>query len=69
MVGNRKSVPARLAEAARRRTLSALVKVVSAAIAAAVTASISYGHYTVTAGQDGSGLMPPSGVLYPDDRG
>lgn len=49
-------------------SLPLLAHVTSGAIAAAITASVSYGHYTVATGPDGSGLMPPASILRPDAR-
>ncbi|HPE47317.1 MAG TPA: hypothetical protein PLR76_02935 [Hyphomonas sp.] len=45
--------------------LPMLMKVSSAAIAAAITASITYGQYAVAAGPKGSGLLPPASVFVP----
>lgn len=47
-------------------TFSLLANVTSAAIAAALTASMSFGHYRVGAGADGAGPMPPASILNPD---
>lgn len=46
-------------------SLPILAQMSSAAIAAALTASITYGHYTVASGPEGAGLMPPRSVLHP----
>ena len=46
-------------------TLPILAKLSSAAVAAALTASITYGQYTIASGPNGSGLMPPASVLHP----
>ncbi|MEZ5946403.1 MAG: hypothetical protein R3C13_04385 [Hyphomonas sp.] len=45
--------------------LPMLMKVTSAAVAAAITASISYGQYAVASGPKGSGLMPPANMFVP----
>ena len=47
-------------------TLPILAKVSSAAVAAALTATMTYGQYTVTSGADGPGLMPPASILRPN---
>jgi len=49
-------------------TLPILAKLSSAAVAAALTASITYGQYTVSSGPNGAGLMPPASVLHPQAR-
>lgn len=46
-------------------TLPILAQMSSAAVAAALTASLTYGHYSVASGADGSGLMPPASILRP----
>ncbi|MCA8900982.1 MAG: hypothetical protein KDA53_06990 [Hyphomonas sp.] len=43
-----------------------LGKLASAAVAAAITASITYGQYAVASGPNGSGLMPPPEVFAPN---
>ena len=49
-------------------TLPLLAHMSSAAVAAGITACLTYGHYNVARGPDGSGLMPPASVLHPNAR-
>jgi len=49
-------------------TLSILAKMSSAAIAAGITACLTYGQYNVASGPNGSGLMPPASVLHSNAR-
>lgn len=49
-------------------TLSILAKMSSAALAAGITACLTYGQYNVASGAGGSGLMPPASVLHPNAR-
>jgi len=49
-------------------TLSILAKMSSAALAAGITACLTYGQYNVASGPNGSGLTPPASVLHPDAR-
>jgi hypothetical protein len=49
-------------------TLPLLAKMSSAAVAAAITASLTYGQYNIASGPNGSGLMPPASVLHPNVR-
>lgn len=49
-------------------TLPLLAKMSSAAIAAGITACLTYGQYNVASGPNGSGLMPPASVLHPTAR-
>ncbi len=49
-------------------TLPLLAKMSSAAVAAGITACLTYGQYNVTGGANGSGLMPPASVLHPNVR-
>ena len=46
-------------------SLPLLAKFTSGAVAAALTASLTYGQYTVNSGANGSGLMPLASVLRP----
>lgn len=46
-------------------SLPILAQMSSAAFAAALTASLTYGQYAVSSGAAGSGLMPPAGILRP----
>ena len=48
-------------------SLPLLAHVTSAAVAAALTASMTFGHYPVS-GPDSTGLMPPASILRPDAR-
>ena len=76
MVGVRKGLSARIAVSAalsepgndaNMLSLPLLAKVTSAAIAASLTASMTFGHYPVS-GTDSTGLMPPASILRPDAR-
>ncbi len=49
-------------------SLPRLMKVASAALAASIAASMSYGEYAVAAGPKGSGLLPPAEVFFPRAR-
>ena len=49
-------------------TLPLLAHMSSAAIAAGITACLTYGQYNVASGPNGSGLMPPASVLNPNAR-
>ena len=49
-------------------TLPILAKMSSAALAAGITACLTYGQYNVASGAGGSGLMPPASVLHPNAR-
>lgn len=49
-------------------TLPLLAKMSSAALAAGITASLTYGQYNVASGPNGSGLMPPASVFHPTAR-
>jgi hypothetical protein len=49
-------------------TLPLLAKMSSAALAAGITACLTYGQYNVAGGPNGSGLMPPASVLHPNAR-
>jgi len=48
-------------------SLPLLAHVTSAAVATALTASMTFGHYPVS-GPDSTGLMPPASILRPDAR-
>ncbi len=55
-------------EARPMLTLPLLAKMSSAALAAGITACLTYGQYNISSGPGGAGLMPPASVLHPEIR-
>ncbi len=49
-------------------TLPLLAKMSSAALAAGITACLTYGQTNIASGPNGSGMMPPASVLHPNAR-